>query len=361
NKETFLTKEDLRRQKIIEKEDKERIRMQMAEERKRTTFFRKSLRTVGIGTAGFLGFSLVKWAGKKVINTLLSGAKDATNVLNRSFVTNEKPQNTQAFSSWINDKGLDEKSVYGTLDRYAEVTKIKDQPYTKIMERFLKEAQKATPKQLSAALGHGADPEFLRRIKDYGGNFSEELKGFKEEGYSDEDLKKMERLGVSWRRFVHIASKAATPILVGASEKAANELDAMSSNITAVEKGIKNFFGAITNFKIPDFKLPNFASLKTPSFLLPKNAKEVMNVMEKMEKKVEEESKKEPKFSTPLNERLAAAKESLGTSTSSNKKIVQNFTFNIKSTDPEKASQEVAKRIKESLMNKIFMPEATIS
>ncbi|MDR0753171.1 MAG: hypothetical protein LBE95_00670, partial [Holosporaceae bacterium] len=65
NKETFLTKEDLRRQKIIEKEDKERIRMQMAEERKRTTFFRKSLRTVGIGTAGFLGFSLVKWAGKK--------------------------------------------------------------------------------------------------------------------------------------------------------------------------------------------------------------------------------------------------------------------------------------------------------
>jgi hypothetical protein len=358
DKDVFRTEENYRVDQRIarekEKHEKQLFRTQMLEERRRSTLYRKLMRTAGITVSGFAAVSAGKFALKKLFGKLAEYSQHATTVLNKSFVTRETTQNTQAMSAWLNDKGLDEKSAYATLDRYAQVSGIKDMPYTKIMERFLKEAQKATPKQLQSALGHGADPEFLRKIKDYSGNFSEELKAFKGDVISDEDLKKMERLNVSWGRFLNAASKIGSPYYAKLTKEASDGLDTLTDVMTGKTK--IDFVGT---------RYPMFSKRKKEQEEAVKRFNERYSYAPFSDTPMSADSPKEAetssRFSTPLSERLAAAREELNAPASGNKRIVQNFTFNIRSTDPEKASQEVSKRFKESLMNKLFMPEATVS
>jgi hypothetical protein len=86
--------------------------------------------------------------------------------------------------------------------------------------------------------GIGSWVEFLRRVKDYSGNFSEELKAFKGEAISDEDLKTMEHLNVSWGRFVNSLSKTMRPSLVRLTEKMAKGLDYMTEKIPKIAEGV---------------------------------------------------------------------------------------------------------------------------
>jgi hypothetical protein len=299
----------------------------------------------------------------------------------------------------MKEHGMNEKSGFATLDKYAKTMKLEGQPYTKLMEKFLGEAKKATPEQLRAGLGHGGDPTVLRIAKDYSGNFREEMKTLEEYTIPRTDLEKMEKLKIAWAKFMTVLDSF--DIGGKSAENAAIALDATTELLKRMHSFLKDnedvfaglgdaaqkvgssvakTIGSTVKFGLGfSDELPTFQVFPDiPEDLAPDISPEDLNYMPKDVPKfrnIPYKSPYETDSDTPFEERLRSSTSELhnyeapepNVNPKVTNHIVNNFT--IRSTDPEQASREVAKKLmdtfvnsrKESLMNSIFMPEAALS
>ncbi|MDR1235493.1 MAG: hypothetical protein LBJ96_00645, partial [Holosporaceae bacterium] len=356
NSEVFKTDFMNRRRKEEEKIEKaaarERNKKTLAEEKKRTSLLRKTFRTFGILTKAYIGLSIAK----KVLQKMGDLSDYSSKVRTDALLGNVSTEKMQAVEDWFKQKNISPEAGMKTLQSYSNFMKLNNLPIDKVLQKFVSAVQNRSPQALRGAVAHGADANTLRVLRGYRGDVGKEVSEAQNSVYSEEDLKKFDRVGNAMNKFMNVIHRS--KMLVELADKVADFIEAFTgmleqtidflnnNPLQKLEKLIKKVFGLQT--EIPQLKeISNEENEKMYSTgIVPKSPK--------IRKLPNEPSK----FTVPMDERLKAATDYLANNNSandekpptdrrssvgkpSNSSVTNTFNFNIRSTDPEDVAKEV--------------------
>jgi hypothetical protein len=337
-------------EKIEKASARERNKKTLAEEKNRTSLLRKTFRTLGIATTGYIGVNIAR----KVMQKMGDLFQYSSNVRTGALLGNVTPEKMQAVEDWFKAKNISPDAGMKTLQSYSNFMKLNDLPLDKVLQKFIGAVQNRSPQALRAAVAHGADANTLRVLRDYRGNVGKELGEIQKEVYTDDDLKKFDRVGNAISKFQNMIHRS--KILVQAADKLGDFIEFVTD---ALEK-IINFFNNSPMEKLE--KLVNQTKEKLFQKLgWESKAPQLKEIRDEENEKIHL-SRVAPKlpisqlkddssqFQTSMDERLKAVNDYLANddnpttdrrfSAATPSNIVVNNSFNIQSIDPEKGAQE---------------------
>ncbi|MDR1333894.1 MAG: hypothetical protein LBJ71_01605, partial [Holosporaceae bacterium] len=317
----------------------------LAEEKNRTALLRKTFRTFGIATTGYIGLNIAKKVMQKMGDLFDYSSKIRTN----SILGNVSPEKMQAVEDWFKQKNISPEAGMKTLQGYSKFMKLENLPTDKVLQKFVSAVQNRSPQALRAAVAHGADANTLRVLRDYRGDVGKEVGELQKNVYTDEDLKKFDRVGNAMNKFTNVIHRS--KMLVKLADRLADFIESVAD---ILEKTI-NFLNNNPLQKLHD-SINKVLGLNPQVEEISEEENEKIHLATVVPKlpKIQQPTNEPSKFMNPLDERLKAVNDYLAndekpiidrrsaTGTSSNVNVVNNF--NIRSTDPEKAAQEVQTR-----------------
>jgi hypothetical protein len=314
-------------EKIQKAAARERNKKTLAEERTRTSLLRKTFRTFGVATAGFVAVNIAK----KFIGKMVDLSKYSSGVRTAALMGNVSPEKMQAVEDWFKSKNISSEAGMKTLQSYSKFMKLDNLPLDKVLQKFISSVQNRSPQALRAAVAHGADADTLRVLRGYRGDVGKELGEIQKNVYTDEDLKKFDRVGNAINKFQNVLQRS--KIFVIAADKLADFIEFVTKwteRILMVNLPEIKEISAEENEKI---HLARVVS-KAPRIPQPKDVPS--------------------KFIFSMDERLKELTDYLGdgekpqvvgrSSSSAPSNIVVNNNFNIRSLDPEKGAQEAQEK-----------------
>jgi hypothetical protein len=349
NSEVFKTDFMNRRRKEEEKIEKaaarERNKKTLAEEKKRTSLLRKTFRTFGIATKGYIVLSIAK----KVLQKMGDLSDYSSQVRTSALFGNVSPEKMQAVEDWFKQKNISPEAGMKTLQSYSNFMKLNNLPVDKVLQKFVSAVQNKSPQALRGAVAHGADANTLRILRGYRGDVGKEVSEAQKSVYSDEDLKKFDRVGNAMKKFMNVIHRS--KILAKLADKLANFIEGATTFM-------ENILGL--HVEIPQ---PQPKEISDEEF--EKNKEDYLSALVKKSPKIRKLPDEPSKFTVPMNERLKAAADYLANNNSANDEkpptdrrssvgkpsnVSVTNTFNIRSTDPE----DVAKEVKAQFSKKYF-------
>ncbi|MDR1982618.1 MAG: hypothetical protein LBQ08_02355 [Holosporaceae bacterium] len=125
------------------------------------------------------------------IDEIQQVAKAANKMKTLAMMCNMSLQRLNALVEWFKKYGVDSEKGFQTIASYVRFYHLEYMPYDQVMGRLIKESKTGS---LQKAVEHGADPEAICVLREYKGNFTEELNAICKELISQKDLDEIVRL-----------------------------------------------------------------------------------------------------------------------------------------------------------------------
>jgi hypothetical protein len=331
DEEIFKTHMNYEREKKSEKESEKIVREErrknakvLKEERGRSIFMKKIWSSLGFVTKGLIGVSIAKQLGSAIFKKYKEVLGRGEMLQTQALLGNSTPAQTQALEKWFEERNIDPKKGFQTIESYRKVMNRYDLSDAEIIKRLSKEAKSTSGNiAVRSAQKHGGDPTTMRRLREEDiSKIDSQLKELEGKSFSEDDYKKMERGRKAISRIGNVLNYENFLI------KFVDILEGVATALEAIDLIFAKAYSIFEKvFPIYD------AIIKASSG--------ISSVIDKM-------------FNNQLPDDLLkneSVKDTVKPMQERNVSVINNF--NIRSSDPEKAASEVQKLLTSNMFSKI--------